>query len=215
MIISRAEAKAQGLKRYYTGKTCLYGHDEERVTSSGTCVACQAERTRLWREGNREHISEYNQKWRNDNPGYGRQYYADNLEKERSRVRCYARNRREGSPQAVREYNRQWRESNADWVKKYRRKYAEKNLHVYRESQSRRRARKRNQVCDCCTPRDIRQVYFNAKMMGCEVDHVEPLALGGLHCRHNLQLLTPKDHKEKTRSDMARIADAKRSELTR
>ena len=39
-IITRAEAKAQGLQRYYQGKPCKYGHDSERYTSTGICVAC-------------------------------------------------------------------------------------------------------------------------------------------------------------------------------
>jgi hypothetical protein len=39
-IITRAEAQAQGLQRYYQGKPCKYGHDSERYTSTGICVAC-------------------------------------------------------------------------------------------------------------------------------------------------------------------------------
>jgi hypothetical protein len=39
--ISRADAAAFGLKRYYTGKRCQNGHDAERRTSSGRCVECE------------------------------------------------------------------------------------------------------------------------------------------------------------------------------
>ncbi|MBT2771326.1 hypothetical protein J7J47_03660 [Halomonas sp. ISL-60] len=40
-IITRAEAKAQGLKRYYTGKKCKRGHLSERRTQQADCIACR------------------------------------------------------------------------------------------------------------------------------------------------------------------------------
>lgn len=40
-IISRAEAKAQGLSRYYTGKPCSKGHIALRNTASGGCFECR------------------------------------------------------------------------------------------------------------------------------------------------------------------------------
>jgi len=39
-IITYAAAKAQGLKRYCTGKTCRAGHMAERYVSTRTCVEC-------------------------------------------------------------------------------------------------------------------------------------------------------------------------------
>jgi G:T-mismatch repair DNA endonuclease (very short patch repair protein) len=44
MIISRADAKAQGLKHYFTGDPCPRGHIDYRFTSVGTCAACGRER---------------------------------------------------------------------------------------------------------------------------------------------------------------------------
>lgn len=41
-IITRSEAKAAGLKRYFTGKPCLRGHISERHVE-GTCMQCQRE----------------------------------------------------------------------------------------------------------------------------------------------------------------------------
>jgi hypothetical protein len=40
-IISRAEAKAKGLKRYFTGKPCKHGHVAEREVFNATCVECE------------------------------------------------------------------------------------------------------------------------------------------------------------------------------
>ena len=40
-IISRSEAKAKGLKRFFTGKPCKHGHVAERYVGSSGCVECQ------------------------------------------------------------------------------------------------------------------------------------------------------------------------------
>lgn len=43
-IISCKEAKAKGLKRYFTGKPCKRGHVAERYTATGNCLQCDNER---------------------------------------------------------------------------------------------------------------------------------------------------------------------------
>lgn len=45
-IISRKEARALGLKRYFTGKPCSRGHYRERTTSTGNCLECSRGRYR-------------------------------------------------------------------------------------------------------------------------------------------------------------------------
>ncbi|RWZ87313.1 MAG: hypothetical protein EO766_12370 [Hydrotalea sp. AMD] len=39
-IISRKEAREQGLIRYFTGVPCKHGHMSEKLTSSATCLEC-------------------------------------------------------------------------------------------------------------------------------------------------------------------------------
>src|SRR4051812_5904583 len=39
-LISRAEAKAAGLTRFYTGAACKWGHVAERMVGSGGCREC-------------------------------------------------------------------------------------------------------------------------------------------------------------------------------
>ena len=39
-IIERAEAKAKGLKTYFTGRPCRNGHNSYRYTTSGSCADC-------------------------------------------------------------------------------------------------------------------------------------------------------------------------------
>jgi len=40
-IISRDDARAFGLRRFYTGEPCMWGHICEHYTSSGECVECK------------------------------------------------------------------------------------------------------------------------------------------------------------------------------
>ena len=39
--IERAEAKAKGLRFYFTGKPCKHGHVAEREVLNATCVECE------------------------------------------------------------------------------------------------------------------------------------------------------------------------------
>lgn len=39
-LISKSEAKEQGLKHYFTGVPCKYGHVEKRFVSTNQCMAC-------------------------------------------------------------------------------------------------------------------------------------------------------------------------------
>lgn len=71
-IIGRAEAKAQGLKRYFTGIPCPHGHTCERQTSSAGCWECRAIAGK--KSGRvRTHIPEmrrkWTKKWREAHPG--------------------------------------------------------------------------------------------------------------------------------------------------
>jgi hypothetical protein len=68
--VTRAEAKAAGLKRYFTGKACPKGHLAERYLSKGNCIACLQSQVR-----DREIARAYN-----------RAYYADKAAKRPPRV---------------------------------------------------------------------------------------------------------------------------------
>jgi hypothetical protein len=54
VLITRAEAKAAGLTRYYTGKPCKKGHISERDVSSHTCSECLRLRRQSWVKANPE-----------------------------------------------------------------------------------------------------------------------------------------------------------------
>jgi hypothetical protein len=86
-IIGRDEARALGLKRYFTGKPCKHGHIAERY-AGGPCVKCIREQRREWR--------------------------AANLEKAREMDRERARKHRAADPERVRENWRRWRAANLE-----------------------------------------------------------------------------------------------------
>lgn len=49
-IISRKEARALGLKRYFTGKPCPKGHISERIVHHADCLECRSKYERKKRE---------------------------------------------------------------------------------------------------------------------------------------------------------------------
>lgn len=85
-VISRKQASARGLKRYYTGKTCKHGHDAERIVDNGTCIVChyacaaiQYEKNkdkriqgmRNYRKQNWEKVKSIQHAWKEKNQGDG------------------------------------------------------------------------------------------------------------------------------------------------
>lgn len=63
-IISRSDAKAKGLRRYFTGKPCIHGHMSERYVGRGTCLTCNSEHLK----NNRETHQKSRAAWRRNNP---------------------------------------------------------------------------------------------------------------------------------------------------
>lgn len=129
-IISRAEAKAKGLKYYFTGEICKRGGVSHRRVSDKACTCdnCRDVK-RHWRKKNRESIAERN-----------RRYYEENQEfiKEKSRNRraensgLYAMRSRvwqKENSEAARHNRRRWdeshREANANRARRYRKENRE------------------------------------------------------------------------------------------
>jgi 5-methylcytosine-specific restriction endonuclease McrA len=89
------------------------------------------------------------------------------------------------------------------------------HVRALRNSADRRRvARKKGLLCACCASIDFKMIYAAAKILHAEVDHRIPLALGGLHCLTNLQILTIDEHKTKTRRDLWAISQVQGGKLS-
>ena len=62
-IITRAEAKALGLKRYFLGTPCKNGHVCERYASNKHCLMCMVIGHKKWLKDNRETFREAQRKF--------------------------------------------------------------------------------------------------------------------------------------------------------
>jgi 5-methylcytosine-specific restriction endonuclease McrA len=67
-IISREEARAQGLVRFFTGKRCAQGHRASRYVSTSACSVCDRVRARLRRAADPEKHRESVRRWHQENP---------------------------------------------------------------------------------------------------------------------------------------------------
>jgi ribosomal protein L37E len=61
LVIGRKDARAKGLKRYFTGKPCKHGHIADRNVITGKCSDCRFPSAAKWRE--------YNKRWSEKYPG--------------------------------------------------------------------------------------------------------------------------------------------------
>ena len=66
-VISRSEAMAQGLPRYFTNTPCKHGHVAERRMSDG-CVECSDKHARAWQAANPEKVKAIAAAWAKANP---------------------------------------------------------------------------------------------------------------------------------------------------
>jgi hypothetical protein len=110
-IISRGEAKAQGLKNYFTGRPCKHRHVAPRQVSNGGCRECGDARGKQWREENREYVRKRSRRNRAD-------YYARNRVAVIAKTREYYEANKPMALRKMREY----------YVRKKLPEYAERRL---------------------------------------------------------------------------------------
>jgi hypothetical protein len=129
-IISRAEAKRLGLKRYFTGKPCKHGHIDERYISR-MCVSCNQEHSHKYYPENRERQLEYGRRYREANRErllkYYRKRYAENTEEKRAyqhkyylenreRIAEHARKSYAANPEPTQERSRKYHAANRERI---------------------------------------------------------------------------------------------------
>ena len=158
---------------------------------------------RQYRATNGEHVRELDRQRRAENPEKFREQYckhrAENLEKalEEERKRYWE------NPEKAREQQRHYRAENLERYRENDRRRRAENPERWRAKDRNRKARKLNQAgivrpdieaylmelqgSRCAAP-DCSKT-LKAKPLNFHLDHIHPLALGGLHDDSNLQLL--------------------------
>lgn len=170
-ILTLKDARAAGVKRYFTGLPCKHGHITERLVSTRKCCACNVMHVEGWRAENPAKVREYDARWRESN-----------LEKAKASVL-------------------KWHGENRDRVQEAVRNWYAKNPHARTAKEAKRRASKRLRVpawfgeLDAFVMREAAKLaQLRKKISGIEwhVDHMIPLSArkaSGLHCAANLQVI--------------------------
>lgn len=190
-IISRADAKAQGLKYYFTGTPCSRGSISHRLVSNkhcrcDKCSKHSAETSRKAYEKNRESRLEYAEQYRKENKDAVRELNARYHQNNRGLILDRKRQSYRDKPEVDAERGRRWRKENPE-------KMLARN--------SRRRAAKRRSIPAWFSEWDefvIQEAYAlkyqRQEDTGIEwhVDHMIPLRARnacGLHCAANIQVI--------------------------
>jgi 5-methylcytosine-specific restriction endonuclease McrA len=163
-VITRAEAKAGGLKRYYTGKPCKRGHVAERIAGIGQCVRC---------------VPIYRKKHRDRKLTRQKQWHQENREQELIRMKkCYQENR-DRVLIRVRQYKQTDKGKAVVHAAEARRRRAT-GSHTAADEAAILRAQ--NNCCAYCG---------HSLDDGKHLDHIHPLSRGGTDDQDNLQWLCP------------------------
>jgi 5-methylcytosine-specific restriction endonuclease McrA len=205
----KAQAKAEGKVRYFTGKPCANGHTAERNTNTGRCVECNRLRMRKYWDENPVAVEKRNQmlqgyKFRNP------ENYEKHQELKKQKWQLdeeYRVRLNEKSKQASRiryqdpEYKTIRSHQNKEWFKN--------NAGMAKAKRARRRASMSNSTPNWLTSiqkAQIAEFYEIATALETQtgikhhVDHIVPLKanqISGLHVPWNLQILTAKENLSK------------------
>ena len=212
-MITRDEALAAGLNRYFTGKPCPSGHISERRVRGYYCIECQKLSHQAYYAENKDACDKKSSKWRAENPEAARALRAKHAAKPESKEKrkiFWAKYRESGHCQAV---HKKWRDANPEKTLKWSREgrvkhkernaatrkiWTEKNREKTRSFVRNRRARIRG-ASGQHSASDIEEIkrlqkgkcaYCRVRLFGSHsVDHILALSKGGGNDRTNLQIL--------------------------
>lgn len=181
---TRAEAKAQGAKYYFTGEPCKHGHIAPRKTK-GACIECLKLEWQQAAEARAEYFREYNK----SEAG------------QKAKQRYYTRNKALVIEKAQ-------ARSNED-KRRYKKNHKISNPDMYREMVSLRRRRFRQATPKWLTAEQKMEIRLRYRLaielsrrtgIRHAVDHIVPLqgeAVCGLHVPWNLEVLTQEENLKK------------------
>ncbi len=231
-VVSCSDAKARGLKTYFTGIVCCRGHLCERYVSCASCLECRKEKSRKW-YSDHDRTREKTRKWRLDNPERAKEINRRSREKDPERQKQLQKEWSANNREARREQCKRWYWKNAKRERERGRKKRAENIEIYQEysrsynAENRprvsalarnRRAREKNNG-GRHTARDVDDLFRLQKgkcaycriglRQGYHVDHIMPLARNGGNGRQNLQLLCAPCNQSKSARDPIEYAQSK------
>lgn len=204
-VISREDAQARGIKRYYTGNLCKNGHDAERRVLSGHCVSCTKEAVyRVPREERLRRQKEYDAKAKAKDPEKKKQASIAATKRLRLRNPLYARRaaakyRAKHPDRAKRSYN-EWASHNREKINALHREGYRRNIQKHRSNNrlylNQRRTTQagngghfaKGDIDSIRRAQKNRCAYCRQKKK-LEIDHIIPVFLGGTSFPKNIQLL--------------------------
>lgn len=188
VTVSRAEARAGGLMRYYTGVPCPRGHLSEKMVASKRCLVCHREDRAKLRADAPEKIKAHKAasylRNREKMIAKSAAYIAANPQKVLARRKAhYAKNR-----ERLRSAYKAWAKDNRDLLRVHERARKMRHLnapgvHTLADIKAMEKA----QGLRCASPVCGKDISPEAG--GYHVDHVMPLIRFGCNCPGNLQLL--------------------------
>lgn len=142
-IVSRKEAKARGLKRFFTGKPCERGHISEGWAWGMSCIECFKigilQRYYANHEANKARLRENSARERREDPSKGRErqrvWRRENLEEVRKRSREGAKRRRDQNLEKARKCERENYRKNIAASRERQKRYALKNPQKIKDQQ--------------------------------------------------------------------------------
>ena len=211
-IISREEARALGLTRFFTGETCKHGHLSQRTTSNGGCIECNGitnralyrtespERrqrrlitTLAWIEVRKEERLAYGREWARANKARKREHQIAN----RERLNMLAREARARNPELANaraaRYARSPKgklNSRAGSLRRYARSRGAEGTYDAEDIQ--RIGNRQKWKCYWCGKPSKHDFH---------VDHIVPLAKGGSNSPNNLAIACPPCNRRKNATD--------------
>jgi len=229
-IISRKDAKAQGLTHYFTGVACKRGHISLRLVSCLQCCDCQKERMKWYRPIHKDRYLALDRKQKAKDRDKlrerdKRRYWAD-PRKAVARVQAYyatksetlKAKRRERHAESATRNDAEYAEilrAGRERVRQWCLDNPEKALRLAKVQSSRRRARQRNSSGSFSAD-DVRAIlklqrnkcaYCRCALgLNYHLDHVIPLSKGGANDRRNLQILCKPCNLEKGARDPMKYA---------